>query len=82
MNEFSEGGSRRVDLISRREDVQVNALRKMYEDQLRNSSERSARKVKRAKSFANIGIPTLVIFFVSLHWIIGLQAAYGDYMDQ
>ena len=82
VNKFAEGGERRLELISRREDVQINALRQMYEERQNNNSEKNARKLRRAKKFVNVVVPTLVISFVCLYWIVGMQAANAEYNER
>ena len=77
----TEDGRRRGELISRNEEVQVNALKKKYSERMKENSESNKRKLRRAKKFADVCIPVLVICFVSLYWIIGLNAAYGEYKE-
>ena len=75
-------GTRKADLISRHEDIQVSALQQMYTKRMKKNSEKNARKLKRAEKFANVWIPILVICFVAVYWVVGLRAAYGDYKEQ
>ena len=73
--------SRKIDLVSRHEDIQVTALEKKYKERMKNNSERNAKKVKKAEKFANFWIPILVISFVTFYWVVGLREAYGDYKE-
>ena len=82
VNVTPELGSRKADLVSRHEDIQVTALQKKYKERLENNSEKNARKVKKAEKFANICIPILVVSFVVFYWAVGLRAAYGEYKEQ
>ena len=81
VNSVEGKGTRKVDLISRHEDIQLTALQQMYAERRKNNSEINASKLRRAETFANVWIPILVICFVAVYWIVGLRAAYGDYKE-
>ena len=62
----ADGGKRRSALISRREDIQVQALEDHYREREKFNNERNARKLAIALIFANYIIPTLIIVLLFL----------------
>ena len=70
---------RDVNLISRHEDVQVKALREMYQKQRDSLSQLKMKKLRRVKKFAHIGIPSLAVVFIIFYWYVGWNASTGGY---
>ena len=62
-----------MDLVSRDEEIQVNALKRHYA--ALNQTKKNQRKLETCRRFALIYIPILAIFFVCVYWTVGLRQA-------
>ena len=62
-----------IDLVSRDEEIQVNALKKHYAAP--NKTKKNQRKLETCRRFTLIYIPILAIFFVCVYWTDGLRQA-------
>ena len=63
----SVGSVKRIDLIARRENIQVNALRKLYEE-----AQYEMNYLKVGEFLGKIAIPISIILFSASYWIYGL----------
>merc|ERR1719474_1152174 len=63
----------RSDLISKKEDIQVNALKELYDSYENNTSSKNKKKQRFIKKVSMTYIPLVVIIFVISYWIIGLR---------
>ena len=65
-----------LDLISRNEETQVNALKKHYAElEKEKRTQKNARRMKLCMRFAHVYNPIAALIFVSVYWILGLKEA-------
>ena len=65
-----------LDLISRNEETQVNALKKHYAElEKEKRTKKNARRMKLCMRFAHVYNPIAALIFVSVYWILGLKEA-------
>jgi len=65
----------RKDLISKKEDVQINALRNLYKGYADNTENENKKKQQLCKRFSKIYNPIAALTFVFCYWAIGLKNA-------
>ena len=71
-----ETTTRASDLVSRKEDVQVAALKDHYHTLKRNRTEENKQKKLRiCMKFARMYNPACAVIFVCIYWFVGLRQA-------
>ena len=60
-----------ADLKHRREDLEVEARKKFYEQI--GKGQRNKDKLRRCKRIGRVHIPTFIIIFVMVYWVYGLS---------
>ena len=65
----------RRDLISKKEDVQVNALRELYKGYAENTQDKNKKRQTFCKKIAHVYNPAAALTFVFIYWAIGLKNA-------
>ena len=65
-----------LDLISRNEETQVNALRNHYANlEHEKKSKQNQRKLALCQKFAHVYNPLAALAFISIYWFLGLRQA-------
>ena len=65
-----------LDLISRNEETQVNALKEHYAQlEKERRTKKNERRIRLCMRFAHVYNPIAALTFVSVYWILGLKEA-------